>query len=304
MKRAAAVLLLAAAWAAPSQADHADSNLPWPGLLPPQNADPQAKVQPRGVKNCRRASIKCVDNLIRRLRRQWTALDAACDHRALASRAYLLITKGLREDLARKQPRWFNDRRYMIYVITTFSNRYFKYFTAYERGSAVPESWRIAYDAATTGDANGGQDTLLFTNAHTQHDLPYVYAEQGVRTREGETRKPDHDGVNEVNTRVFDQLEDEFAEKYDPFFSFVDMKPLPFDEIGTQEMVKVWREGAWRNAERLLMAKTPERRSDVERDIDTTADIWAHALADMQQPGYREVRDAHCRKAHGEPMTP
>lgn len=298
----AAVLIALALLAAPAHADHSDSNLPWPGLLPPQNADPQGLVQPHGVKNCRRASIKCIDKLIVRLRRQWKTLDAECDHRALASRAYLLITRGLREDLARKEPRWFQDRRYMTYVIATFSNRYFKYYNAYSRGLPVPQSWRITYDMAMKGDTNGGQDTLLFSNAHTQHDLPYVYAEQGVRTPDGKTRKPDHDGVNEVNTRVFDQLEDEYAERYDPFFTMVDMKPLPFDEIGTQEMVKGWREGAWRNAERLLMAKTPEERADVERDIDTTADVWAHALSDMRQPGYREQRDRHCRAAHGEPM--
>jgi len=184
-------------------------------------------------------------------------------------------------------------------VITTFSNRYFKFFEAYRRDLPVPESWRIAYTAAVHGDANGGQDTLLFSNAHTQHDLPYVYAEQGVRTPHDKSRKADHDGVNEVNTRVFDQLEDEFAERYDPFFGSIDMKPLPFDELGTQEMVKGWREGAWRNAERLLAARTKEERYEVERSIDTTANVWAHALADMQQPGYREVRDAHCRAAHG-----
>ena len=128
----------------------------------------------------------------------------------------------------------------MTYVIIDFSNHYFGYFNAYAHQRPVPDAWKIAYDQAMHGDANGGQDVLLASNAHTQHDLPYIYAEMGMRTRGGTSRKHDHDAVNEVNTRVFDGLEDYYAQHYDPFFSMIDMKPSPLDEIGTMETVKTW----------------------------------------------------------------
>lgn len=47
--------------------------------------------------------------------------------------------------------------------------------------------------------AHAGQDLLLASNAHTNHDLPYAYAAAGLLTQRGESRKPDHDGVNDVN---------------------------------------------------------------------------------------------------------
>jgi hypothetical protein len=294
---AVAAALAALAAPAPAAADHHDANLPWPAALPPM--DVPTAVQPTPVRNCRKASIRCIDGLLRRLRRQWRRLDASCDHRALFSLAYVRITQGLRDDLARRRPRWFRHRRWMIYVIVDFSNRYFAAFEAYERGRPLPESWRMTFDEAKAGDANGGQDVLLASNAHTQYDLPHVYAKLGMRTPDGRSRKSDHDGVNEVNTRVFDGLEDEYARRYDPFFEWVDMKPSPLDEIGTQEMVKGWREGAWRNGERLMNADTPEERRQVEESIRSNARLWADAIRTPKEPGHRAVRDAHCAAAHG-----
>lgn len=280
---AVAALLMAAA---PAWADHHDANLPWPEMLPAQEVP--VDVQPHPVRNCRRAGTACIDGLLRRLRAQWVPLDRACDHRALFSLAYLRITKGLRATRFR-YPRW------MDYVITTFSNRWFRAFRDYEAGRPLPASWRITFDEAAKGDANGGQDVLLASNAHTQHDLPYVYAEQGMRTPRGASRKADHDRVNAVNTAVFDGLEDEYARRYDPFFKWIDMSPSPLDEIGTQEMVKSWREGAWRNGERLMNAKTPAERRRVEGDIETTSRLWAEWIASGHQPGHRAERDAYCR---------
>ena len=131
---AAAGLLLPAA---PASGDHNNANPPWPQALPsmPTSTD----VQPRPVKNCRRVSVRCMDGLLRRLRRQWRRLDATCDHRALFALAYVRITKGLRDDLARRRPRLFRYRRWFIHVIVDFSNRYFEAFRAHARGRPVPE---------------------------------------------------------------------------------------------------------------------------------------------------------------------
>jgi hypothetical protein len=298
--RAAATLVaaLALACAPPvALADHHDENLPWPQLLP--SLPVTTAVQPHGVAHCRRARLECMDGLLRRLRRQWRRLDATCDHRALFSLAYIRITQGLRDDLARHHPRWFRYPRWFTYVIADFSNRYFATFQAYAHGRPVTGSWKVAYDEAMHGDASGGQDVLLASNAHTQHDLPYVYAKMGMRTRGGASRKHDHDGVNAVNTRVFDGLEDYYAQHYDPQFTWIDLKPSPLDEIGTMEMVKGWREGAWRNAERLMNARSADERRQVERSIETTANVWAAMIRSGDQPGYRARRDAYCRAKHG-----
>jgi len=291
---ATAAIVLAAAPVA--LADHGDENLPWPQALPPLPAP--TTPQPHGVPGCEQAGIGCIDRLIHQLREQWRTLDSSCDHRALFTRAYLLISEGLREDLAREQPRYFRYRDWMTYLIQDFSNRYFQAFDNYERGRGpVPDAWRITWDEARSGDANGGQDVLLASNAHTTHDLPLAIADMGLRTPDGASRKHDHDGVNAINTRVFDQLEDEFAARYDPSFTLIDLKPSPLDEIGTMEMVKTWREGAWRSAERLVRARTPQERQAVEDQINTTSVIWANLIRSVKVPGWRERRDAFCRSA-------
>jgi hypothetical protein len=256
-----------------------------------------AAVQPKPVDHCRKATLRCIDDLLRRLRKQWRPLDAACDHRALWPFAYIQITKLIRADLARDVPRWFPHRKWFIYVVMDFSNRYFRAYQHHHRGrpELVPYSWRVTFDAAAAGDYHAGQDILLASSAHTQYDLPHVYAKLGMRTPSGATRKPNHDGVNEVNTRVFDFIEDEYARRYDPTFEWVDMKPSPVDELGSQEMVKGWREGAWRNAERLMNARTPEERAQVEGSIAATANAWADFIASGSLPGHRTTRDEHCR---------
>jgi hypothetical protein len=289
---AAAVVSLAPA----ARADHHDANLPWPAALPPLPVP--ATPQPHGVPGCERARIACIDRLIEKLRAQWRTLDAACDHRAVFSRSYLLISQGLRDDLARPQPRFFRYRDWMIYLIADFSNSYFRAYDNYERGSGpVPDAWRITFDEARSGDDHAGQDVLLASNAHTQHDLPLAMADMGLRTPSGASRKHDHDGVNEINTRVFDRLEDEFAKRYDPSFTLIDAKPSPLDELGTMEMVKGWREGAWRSAERLARARTPAERQEVEDQINTTSVLWANAIRAVKPPGWRARRDAFCRSA-------
>src|SRR5688572_33435028 len=105
----------------------------WPQLLPPLPTT--TEVQPGPVRHCRdRASIECANGLVRRLRRQWRRFDATCDHRAVISYSYLLITRGLRDDLAKPRPALVRHRRWMTYLITTFSSRYFRAFRRDRRG--------------------------------------------------------------------------------------------------------------------------------------------------------------------------
>jgi hypothetical protein len=288
---ATALALLTAGAAAPARAQEA-VNVPWERALPP--APSSTEVQPHPVPGCRDGSLACVRRVERRLRRQWTALDAACDHRAVASLAYLRITELIRKDLSRRRPRFFHDKRYMAFVVTDFSNAYFDAFERYERGLPVPEPWRIFYDAATRGETNAIQDLLLFSNAHAQHDLPFSYGSMGVRAPDGTSHKPDHDGVNEVNVRVIPGVKQEIERRYDPSFRDI---PGPADEMAGLEPTKSWREGAWRNAERLVNARTAAEREQVAGQIRANATAWATMIAAPQRPGTRAERDAHCRAA-------
>ena len=292
---AGGVVALALLLPAGASADHNGLNPPWPELLP--SLPGPTDVQPQPVPHCRTPSIACVDQLVRRLEKRWRVLDRSCDHRAVPTLAYLRINQELRAELAKRES-LFRHKPWFYSLLTTFSNRYFTAVKRYKQGKPVTESWQIAFDAWESGEITAGQEILLFSNAHVQHDLPEAYAEMGQRTRRGVSRKHDHDVFNEINNRILDPVGDEIAERYDPTFPLVDLKPLPADEIGSQEFVKVWRELAWRNGELLLAAQTPAERRQVEEMIDHEAAGWARLIVSFEVPGLRETRDAHCM-AHG-----
>jgi hypothetical protein len=290
---AAAALALTAA---PAAADHSDANLPWPEHLPPQQVT--TKVQPGPIRSCRRARLRCVKRVVARMTRRWQALDSACDHRAVFALTYLRTTEAFLRTI-REQRRFFRHRRWVIYEDVLFADYYFRAFDRYVAGKAVPDAWRIAFAAAGGGETNAGHDVFLGMNAHIQRDLPYVLAKVGLRTRRGRSRKPDHDRVNRILTTVIDPVEDELARRYDPLFTLADAKPAPVEELAALELLKSWREGAWRNAERLLAADSPAERAQVAQSIETWSRIWAESIRAGQTPGYAAVRDAHCRARHG-----
>ena len=237
--------------------------------------------------------MRCFRDTIRRMR----ALQAqfGCDHRAVFATTYLLLTEQIR-DTMRRDPRFVNDRRWLIYEDTVFANYYFRAITADERGRAVPEAWRIAFDTARTGDANAGQDMLLGINAHVQRDMPFVLATVGIRTRKGDTRKPDHDVVNQILSDAYEPIVSAIGSRYDSLVTITNASWNPVDDIAGLEVVKGWREGVWRNAERLLEAKTAAERAQVTESIETNAATWARMMATPQvPPGYRAVRDAYCK---------
>jgi hypothetical protein len=288
--------VLGAALAGPVPADHDEADVGWPQLVPPGSSPTAA--QPHPVPRCSHASIRCVRGLARRLRIQWRGFDRSCDHNVVIAYSYLQITRGLIDDLSGPRPELVRYRRWMTYLITTFSNRYFDAYRDYAAGRPVADAWRIAFETTAEGDANAGQDVLLFSNAHVQHDLPFALAEMGLRTPNGASRKRDHDAVNAINARVFDPIEDFIARHYDPSFSTTDAEPSPLDEMGTLELVKSWRETAWRNSERLLEAGTHQERAEVAESIDATSRAWAELISSGGQPGHRAVRDAWCREHH------
>jgi hypothetical protein len=293
MRRSAIVLVLALLAAAPAAAQDA-FNVPWERQLPPVGGG--ADVQPHPVPNCRHGRLACVKRVERRLRRQFRRLDARCDHRVIAALAYLRITQELRRDLRRPDPRFFTHRRWMAFVITDFANAYFRSFNAYARGEPVPEAWRQFYDAAEHGDTTAVHDLLLFSNAHAQHDLPFSYASMGLRTRDGRSRKTDHDGVNEINVRVIPKVKAEIERRYDPSFRDV---PGPLDEMAGLEPTKSWREGAWRSAERLAAARDADEQRQVAAQIEASSAASGRMIASSPTPpGTRAARDAHCRAAH------
>ena len=287
--RALVAALAASLIAAAPAAAQTTPDVPWPTLLPAAPGTP-ADVQPGPVPRCPRPTMRCVDDTIRKFKR-WRA-RFGCDHRAVFATTYLLLTQELKRYL--KRPGFFDDRRYLIWQITEFSNFYFRTLENERAGRPVPEAWQIAFDAADSDGANAGQDMLLGINAHVQRDMPYVVAALGVRRPSGASRKPDHDRANDVLNSAYERIVREVGERYDPLLFTTNASWNPLDNIAGLEAVKGWREGVWRNAERLLTARSDAERSLVEATIEGNAATWARLMGAPQAPGYRAQRDAYC----------
>jgi hypothetical protein len=290
MRRTCAIVLGLALLIAAAPAAHAQTpppNPPWPELLPPAPAP--ADVQPGPVAGCRKARMACIDAVIRRLTATRDRLG--CDHRAVFADTYLLLTRQVRATL-RRDPRYFEDLRWLIYEDVTFANFYFGLFRT---GAQLPEAWQIAFDTAASGDHNAAQDMLLGINAHVQRDMPYVVASVGIRTPDGRSRKRDHDVMNQILAAAYEPIVRDIERRYDPFLATSNSSVTPLDDMGGLEMVKGWREGVWRHAERLLNARNGAERRIVVQSIETNAANWARMIAATPgPPGYRAQRDAYC----------
>lgn len=281
---------MAAALAAPAHASDHPANVPWESYLPAIGGP--TEVQPRGVRYCRRPSIRCVDAQIRRMRRLQRALG--CDHRAVFATTYLEVTKEIRRT-RRTRPRFYRDWDYLFIQDALFANVYFNTLRDWNRGRPVPGAWRVALENAAAGDANATQDMLLGINAHVQNDMPFVIAALGLRTPGGATRKHDHDRGNEILDAAYENVIRAVEDRYDPILATTNPSWTFADDVFGLEMVKGWREGVWRNAERLLAAATAAERADVAAQIEQHAEAWARTMAAPQTPGYRSQRDGYCR---------
>jgi hypothetical protein len=135
---------------------------------------------------------------------------------------------------------------------------------------------------------------LLGINAHVQRDMPFVLATVGLRKRSGATRKPDHDVVNGILGDAYEPIVSAIGSRYDPLVTISNASWNPVDDVAGLEMVKGWREGVWRNAERLMAARTAAGRQRVIASIETNAATWARLIAGGQMPGYRAQRDSYC----------
>jgi hypothetical protein len=267
-------------------------NLPWTELLPPL-ASPNEPADPIAVKHCKRPRLKCVRVEIRRMKRLQKRLG--CDHRAVFATTYLKLTQQAKKEL-KANATFLRQPRFFFREDALFANFYFDVIKAWNRGEAVPEAWRIAFQTAATGDVNAAQDMLLGINAHVQNDMPFVLAALSLRNKRGESRKPDHDKFNLVLNHAYEPVVREINRRYDPIVSLLNASWHPIDDVAGLEVVRGWRELVWRNAERLVNADSAAERTQIAMQIEDLAALQAQLIALVSQPGYRATRDAYCEQ--------
>jgi hypothetical protein len=268
----------------------------WPELVPDGPLYPG--TVPLGWDVCKNGQPSCPGKVIDEMVDRWQPLDASCDHRAVFALTYLRTTQEFARTIG-EEPGAFSDLPWITHEDAVFAQLYFKAYDDYLAGRPVPLAWKIAFDNARNPNIEGMGDLLLGMNAHIDRDLPYTLAHVGLVKSDGGSRKLDHDKVNQFLDRVIDPLQDELAQRYDPVFTIVDGEPSPADEVGALAGIRGLRENAWRNAKRLVAARTPLERQLVAQSIESEAASFAlEIVAVSTVPGYGSFRDAYCAAAH------
>jgi uncharacterized protein DUF5995 len=296
----AAVVALIIPVSQQAAADDPPIFLDWPSLLPGLVDE----YQPSSANDCVAGRPHCLDATIREMERRFRSLGPACDHNAVFALAYLRTTQTYR--WARDQSGYFADTAWVNHEDAVFAKYYFAAYDNWAAGARgdVPQAWLIAFDAAAARQVNGSGDLLLGMNAHVNRDLPITLAAIGMATPDGQSRKPDHNKVNQFLNTVLQPLLEELATRFDSSILHI-QTPYGVGYTGLFQTLAVWREQAWRNGELLANATTPEARAVALQEIETYAATQALTIktANSYVPPLTNStsRDAYCAAHNGDP---
>lgn len=275
---------------APAGAHDAPPFIPTTDLLPPVVPD---QPSPDASPVCGDDGLVCVRYVEEELAR-WEA-HFGCDHRAVFPTVYRLLTREIRLVLE-DDPGTFDDPAGLGFEALAFYELYEEMITDHLAGRRIPRAWQVAMGAAQRGDWTGGHDMLLAISAHVQRDMPYALARVGLVLPDGRSRKPDHDRGNRILNDAYGPIAREVGRRYDPLMTDVEAIPL-VDDLGANQLVAIWREGVWRNAESLVATRDTDLAASSAAVIETNAATWAEVMRTGEMPGRRALRDAHCAAA-------
>ena len=266
----------------------------WPALLPAL-APPFTEAT---FETCKDGSPSCLDHTLRELRRRIADHDTACSDNALFPRNYRVVTEFYQRVAGTG---YFQDDAYVAREDAIFAELFFAAEDAWARGEhdKVPEAWRIAFDAADKKEVQGAGNLLLGINAHVQRDQPYMIAGLGLVAPDGSSRKADHDKFNELLNTAYDDVIAQAIEWDDPDLAMYEVPGTQADNFSLFQIIATWREGVWRNAERLVRAQNDAERKLVAESIERNATEWANWIRREFQyggPFNRDKRDALCGK--------
>lgn len=246
--------------------------LNWPTFLP---ASP-TEYTVSSSNTCKNGQMACVDNVIREMTRRFNSLG--CDHDSTFAFTYLLTTQEYRR--AVDDPAFFTDNAFVNHQDAIFGDYYFDQFDDWHAGriDQVSPAWRIAFKTAEDQKVSGMGSVFLGMNAHVNRDLPFVLETIGLVKPDGTSRKADHDRVNDFLAATNQYLLTEAAKVLDPTLDDGDIPGITVDNSVMVQALVGWREQAWRNAERLAAAATPEARAQVAQEIEQVAALEAIAI--------------------------
>src|SRR4051812_27893847 len=289
--------LVTATTATPAHADLLPY-VPWSSYL----AGWTDQYIPTSDNDCVAGRSNCLNGTLKEQSRIADDTASSCSHNAIFARAYVRMTQLY--GYTRAIPGYYQDVPYFNHVDAVFARYYTSAYYDWAAGnrSAVTQAWLTALDAAQSKRVTGSGDLLLGMNAHINRDLPFVMAAVGLVAPDGSSRKADYDAVEAWLYDATAPLIAEFAARFDPTIDD-SADPYGIGSAALFQMVSMWRETAWRNAEALVSAPTAAARALVAADIETQANQVAQGILASQSyvPPVNSTapRDSFCAAHNG-----
>lgn len=271
--------------------------VPLTDVLPPLYQDAPAEDR---VAQCGADGLRCIRFVEEQLA-EWERFFG-CDHRAVFPTVYRLLTREARLQLERDAS-FFDDPAGFGFEALAFYELYEQMITDHLAGRPIPPAWQTAMDGAMEGDWTALHDMLLAINAHVQRDMPFALAVVGLSSPDGASRKPDHDRFNQTLNAAYQPIVNEVARRYDPFLDDALGEGLLVDNLAAQQLIALWREGVWRNGERLARNADGPGEATTAQTIELQAELTAEAIKTGPLPGRRALRRAHCERVLAEDRT-
>ena len=263
---------LAGLMAAPAQADTLYT--PWSGYLSGWTDE----YIPSSDNDCVAGRDNCLHGTLKELARIADANATSCNHNAIFSLAYLRMTQTY--GWARDIPGYYQDVPFANHLDAVFASYYTDAWYAYQAVTpqTCPRHGRSPSTPPATSTVTGSGDLLLGMNAHINRDLPYVLAATGLVAPDGSSRKTDYDKDEQWLNDSTHPLLYEAAARFDPTVDD-SSDPYGISDYALFQAVSGWRENAWRNAEALVSASTPDEYAMVQAKIESDATNTANLIA-------------------------
>ena len=220
------------------------------------------------------------------------------DWRAVFLRAYYIITtnvhNAIRQQADFDNPIFF-DPDWISHLSGRFASLYFASLDTFERDDREERAWKLAYTVAKERSSSVVQDLLLGINAHINYDLPVALCEN-LRAFDDEPdflsltkRKFDHDQVNNILIRSFDEISTVIPQEYGGLISVADSLLGNIDESLTRLGLKHYREHVWWDGISLLSAKTKQEKRLVMDRLNWESAKIAETIAGNNSQWVRAV---------------
>ena len=196
---------------------------------------------------------------------------------------YRKVTIRIRDGIAKKE---FDDNERMERLDVFFANRYIDAYRAFKSKTPTTQSWSIAFMAAEKNDLLILQHLLLGINAHINLDLG-IAAAQCVGDGKIQFLKNDFDKINSILAEMLDEVQDKIG-KVSPVFGILDPLTKRLDEDIANFSINTAREGAWKFANKVFVARESEL-AELIKERDFRIAILAKRLASPGSGWMRSV---------------